>query len=163
MIGVISDTHDSLRAIKLAVDLFNSAEVELVVHAGDYIAPFTFREFRNLKARFLGVYGNNDGERYGLQKKYSKLGGELSDLLEFQFAGKKFVVYHGTVKPFLDALVESGSYDIVITGHTHKAQVAWRKKVLLLNPGEACGYLGGRKTVCLLDGGSLKAQIVDLE
>lgn len=163
MIGVISDTHDHLRAIRLAVDLFNSEGVELVVHAGDYVAPFTFKEFKELESKLWGVFGNNDGERAGLQRKYAALGAELSDFLEFEFHGKRFAVYHGTVEPFKKALVESGSYDIVITGHTHKAQIVRQNSVLIVNPGEACGYLTDRKTVCLLDAESLKARIVDLE
>jgi hypothetical protein len=163
MIGVVSDTHDSLQAIRLAVELFNSEDVELVVHAGDYVAPFTYREFKSLRSRMVGVFGNNDGERAGLQKKFSALGAELADFLEFQVAGVKIAVYHGTVKPFLDAMVESGRYRVVITGHTHEALVRQVDGVLLLNPGEACGYLTGVKTACLLEVDPLKARIVNLE
>lgn len=163
MIGVISDTHDHLRAIRLAVELFNSEGVELVVHAGDFVAPFTFKEFKNLEPKLWGVFGNNDGERMGLQRKYAASGAELSDFLKFEFGGKRFAVYHGTIEPFLETLVESRSYDIVITGHTHSPLVSHQNNVLVVNPGEACGYLTGKKTVCLLDVESLKARIVDLE
>jgi putative phosphoesterase len=37
MIGIISDTHDNLPAIKRAVDLFNEKNVDLVLHAGDFV------------------------------------------------------------------------------------------------------------------------------
>lgn len=163
MIGVVSDTHDNLRAIRLVVELFNSHGVELVVHAGDYVAPFTYKEFKNLEPKMVGVFGNNDGERVGLRRNFAGLGADLTDFLEFDFSGKKFAVYHGTIKPFLDSLMESGSYDVVITGHTHDAQVLQKNDVLVLNPGEACGYLSGKKTVCLLEVDSLKAKIIDLE
>lgn len=99
MIGVISDTHDNIEAIRLAVELFNSKRVELVVHAGDYVAPFTYAEFKGLNSKFLGVFGNNDGEKGGLRETYSKLGTDLSDFAEFEFAGRRIAVYHGTVKP----------------------------------------------------------------
>jgi hypothetical protein len=163
MIGIISDTHDSLDAIRQAVELFNSLKVKLVVHAGDYVAPFTYREFKKLNCRFLGVYGNNDGERLGLQEKYSKLGAALKEFLEFEFAGKRFAVYHGTLEALLNALVESNSYDVVIAGHSHKAEVARRGGVLFINPGEACGYLSGRKTVCILEAEQLEARLMELE
>ena len=39
-IGVISDTHDNLLMIKKAVEVFNRHGVGMVVHAGDFIAPF---------------------------------------------------------------------------------------------------------------------------
>lgn len=162
MIGVISDTHDSLDAIRQAVELFNSEKVELVVHAGDYVAPFTYSEFKKLNSKLLGVFGNNDGEKRGLRRKYSKLGAELSGFAEFEFAGRRIAVYHGTVKPVLDALVDSGKYDIVITGHSHKAEIAMKDGTLLLNPGEACGYLTGKKTVCILEVGKLQARLIGL-
>jgi hypothetical protein len=163
MIGVISDTHDRLDAIRQAVELFNSEKVELVVHAGDYVAPFTYLEFKKLNSKLLGVFGNNDGEKRGLREKYSKLGAELSDFTEFEFAGRRIAVYHGTVKPVLDALVDSGKYDIVITGHSHKVEIAMKDGTLLLNPGEACGYLTGKKTVCILEMEKLQARLIDLE
>jgi len=41
MIGIMSDSHDHMEAIRAAVEVFNQAGVKLVVHAGDLIAPFT--------------------------------------------------------------------------------------------------------------------------
>jgi len=35
-------------------------------------------------------------------------------------------------------------------------------KTLLVNPGEVCGYLSGRKTVALLDLEEMNAEIVEL-
>ncbi len=42
---------------------------------------------------------------------------------DFEFAGRRIAVYHGTIMQVLDALVKGGSYDIVITGHTREAEV----------------------------------------
>ncbi|MEM3615578.1 MAG: metallophosphoesterase family protein, partial [Candidatus Methanomethylicia archaeon] len=39
-IGIISDTHDRLQMIDEAVKRLNEENVEYVLHAGDYIAPF---------------------------------------------------------------------------------------------------------------------------
>jgi len=44
-LGVISDTHDNLDAIGKAVDEFNKRRVSLVLHAGDYVFPFTAKIF----------------------------------------------------------------------------------------------------------------------
>ena len=67
MIGIMSDSHDHMEAIKDAVKVFNSANVDLVIHAGDLIAPFTVNEFKNLQSPMEAIYGNNDGERRMLQ------------------------------------------------------------------------------------------------
>ena len=39
-IGVLSDSHDNVHMVAKAVELFNDEGVVLVVHAGDFIAPF---------------------------------------------------------------------------------------------------------------------------
>jgi putative phosphoesterase len=67
MIGIMSDSHDNLPAIREAVQFFNEAKVELVIHAGDMISPFVAKEIKNLNAEFKAVFGNNDGERDGLR------------------------------------------------------------------------------------------------
>ncbi|MFB0523130.1 MAG: metallophosphoesterase family protein, partial [Candidatus Bathyarchaeia archaeon] len=47
-IGVIADTHDRLPFIDRAVQKLNEEKVGLVLHAGDYIAPFVVSRFRPL-------------------------------------------------------------------------------------------------------------------
>jgi predicted phosphodiesterase len=37
-----------------------------------------------------------------------------------------------------------------------------RSKTLIVNPGEACGYLTGKSTVALLDTDKHKAEIIEL-
>jgi len=39
-VGIMSDSHDRLPYIKRAVDIFNRESVDLVLHAGDYVAHF---------------------------------------------------------------------------------------------------------------------------
>lgn len=155
MIGIISDTHDNLPAVEKAVEYLNSLELELVIHAGDYIAPFTAIELKKLNAKMVGVFGNNDGEKDGLRKHLP----ELTDFLEFEYGGKKFAVYHGTIESVVDSLVKSKNYDIVIRGHNHHPQIDEVEGVLLINPGELCGYSHGKRTLCLLDVDKMQAEI----
>jgi putative phosphoesterase len=149
MIGVMSDSHDNLDAIRKAVEFFNEAEVELVIHAGDLIAPFTAKEFKRLNCEFVAIYGNNDGERDNLKEAYKYLC-HLEDFKELKIQNRKIAVFHGTNDAIIDALVKSGNYDIVIRGHTHKQEII-EGKCMLINPGETCGYVSGKKTIVLLD------------
>lgn len=48
LIGIISDTHDNQDKTRKAIELFNSKGVEYVIHAGDYISPFTLKLFKEL-------------------------------------------------------------------------------------------------------------------
>jgi len=46
IIGLMSDSHDNLPKIKQAVEFFNKKKVKLVLHAGDFVAPFVVRELK---------------------------------------------------------------------------------------------------------------------
>lgn len=154
-IGIISDTHDNLEAVERAVEYLNSRDLEMVIHAGDYISPFTAIRLKRLNAEIVGVFGNNDGEKAGLLKELPM----LVELAEFEQGGKRFAVYHGTISTVVDALVKSKKYDIVITGHAHRPKIKNEDGVLLINPGEVCGYLEGKRTLCLLDLDTMHAEI----
>ena len=90
MIGILSDTHDNLTRVREAVRLFNDAGCDLVIHAGDFVAPFAAEELRNLRAPVKAVYGNCDGEKAGLAQVFQGLG-EIADApLRFSHAGLRF-------------------------------------------------------------------------
>ncbi len=156
----MSDSHDNLKAIRSALDVFNQANVELVIHAGDLISPFTAMEFEKLNAPLEAIFGNNDGERQGLRLAYEKLC-VLEDFKELKINGRKVAVIHGTNQALVDALQKSGNYDLIIRGHTHKTDVI-EGKTMVINPGETCGYLSGEKTVILLDTADLSWELVKL-
>ena len=160
MIGIMSDSHDHLEAIKMAVEVFNQAGVDLVVHAGDLIAPFTAPEFAKLQAPLEAIFGNNDGEKQGLRTAYSEIT-VLADFKEIKFNGRKIALIHGTEEPLVEALTRSGKYDLVIRGHTHRMEIT-EGPTMVINPGETCGYLSGEKTVILLDTADLSYQKVFL-
>ena len=160
MIGIMADTHDNLDSIRKAVQLFNKEEVELVIHAGDLIAPFTAGKFQKLNSKLVAIFGNNDGERDGLKKAYKEMC-LLEDFKELSVNDKSIAVIHGTNEAIVDALALSGKYDVVVRGHTHKLEVI-NGKTMIINPGEACGYLSGDETVVLFDPVFLSYEVVQL-
>lgn len=160
MIGIMADSHDHLKAIRKAVYLFNQVGVELVIHAGDLIAPFTAQEFMNLQPPFEAVFGNNDGERQGLRMAYENLC-TLEDFKEFKVSGRNIVVIHGKEQRVVDALAHSGNYDLVVRGHTHQNEII-DNKTLIINPGETCGYVSGEKTVVIFDPDDMSWEVVYL-
>ncbi len=159
IVGIMSDTHDNLPAIKLAVDFFNESGVDLVIHAGDFVAPFVAKELKKLRAPLRGVFGNNDGERKGL---YEALG-IYDEILEVEADGMKMAVTHGTDERIVRALARSRLYDVVIVGHTHRYEIREEGRTILVNPGEVCGYLTGVRSVALLDTRGREVRIVNLD
>lgn len=159
LLGVIADTHDNMNMLKKAVDLFNERDVELVLHAGDYVAPFTAREFSRLKCNLVGVFGNNDGEKLGLTNNFTSFGELYDGIHQLELNGKKIAITH--YPEIAETLADSGAYDIVIYGHTHRADIRGPKP-LVVNPGECGGWLEGKSTVAILDLAAMNAELVAL-
>ncbi|HDQ44407.1 MAG TPA: metallophosphoesterase [bacterium] len=154
-IGVMADSHDNLPAIGKAVSLFNDAGVGLVIHAGDLVAPFVAEPLRYLKADFIAVFGNNDGERFGL---HTVFGGRIHRPPHpFSFAERRILILHEPDN--LDALAISGKFDGIVYGHTHEPDVR-RRPVPVINPGECGGWVTGRRTVAVWDPDSGQVDII---
>ncbi|RLI26894.1 MAG: YfcE family phosphodiesterase [Candidatus Hecatellales archaeon] len=164
VLGLISDTHDNLEAIRRAVEVFNQRKVKLVLHAGDFNSPFTSTAFKGLEAKLIGVYGNVDGERSFLKQRYEEvLNAEIrGEFAEVEVEGRRIALLHGVIQPIVEALALSHRYHVVVRGHTHKPETLKLGEALIVNPGEACGYLTGRRTIGLLNLETLEVEIVEI-
>ena len=160
MIGIMSDSHDNLDAIRKAIKIFNNRDLDLVIHAGDLISPFTAFEFQKLDPELVAIYGNNDGEREGLKNAYKEIC-LLEDFKEISVEGWKFSIIHGTNSAIVDSLRKCGKYDVVVRGHTHELEIL-NGKTMVINPGEVCGYVSSKQTVVLLDTDDLSFEVVYL-
>ena len=157
-IGIISDSHDNITNIKKAVSIFNANEVGLVIHAGDYVAPFSIAPLDDLKCDYVGVFGNNDGEKNGLIKKSQ--GKIKPQPYIFEFQVKQIYVIHEPNN--LDALINSQNYDIIIYGHTHQYVIESHDKTMVINPGECCGWVTEKASIAIVELADMNARIVDL-
>ncbi len=165
LIGAISDTHDNLPNIEKAVKFFNDQKVNLVLHAGDYVAGFVIPKLKMLNCQLIGVFGNNDGDHELLKKRFSET---TNCKLHDRFAqitledGFKIALLHGHETELLESIIDSQYFDAVIHGHSHNLTSEQKGKTLSVNPGEACGYLTGKPTVAILDTQKRQAQIFEL-
>jgi putative phosphoesterase len=159
LIGVISDTHDNMNALKKAVDYFIERQISLVLHAGDFVAPFTAREFRRLNCKLIGVFGNNDGDKLLLTKRYSGFGELHEGIHQLELDGKMIVMTH--YPDIAQTLGSRGAYDVVICGHTHRPEIR-EGKPLMINPGECCGWLEGVSTIAVLDVELMRVELIKL-
>ena len=165
LIGLMADTHDRLPLVEKAVEALNERGVELVLHAGDFVAPFVIPRLAKLEARLVGVFGNNDGDKPLLLKRAAETGGkvELKGVFaEVVVGGRRIALTHGHEAELLNSLIACGGYDVVAHGHTHQAGTRREGRTLVVNPGEVCGYLYGRPTVAILDTEKLEVEFVEL-
>jgi len=159
LIGVMADSHDNVPKIEAAVSLFNQRQVQHVLHAGDFVAPFAIDPLRGLGCPVLSVFGNNDGERLGLAARIREIGEVHAYLATATLADRRIAVVH--YPELAEPLAESGAYDLVVYGHTHRVDQR-HDNGLLLNPGETGGWLTGSSTVALVELTTLQVQLHEL-
>jgi uncharacterized protein len=164
LVGAISDTHDNLPMVEKAVKTLNDNHVDLVLHAGDYVAGFVIPKFKALNCKLIGVFGNNDGDHELLKKRFSETSNcTIRDrFVSVQADGYRVALLHGDEMELLDALAASGYFNAIIHGHSHLKGIQTCGKTLLINPGEVCGYLTGKPTLALLDTAKNRAEIIKL-
>lgn len=160
-IGLIADTHDRLPAIRELVKQMQAAGAGMVLHAGDYCSPFSMRPFEDAHMSLAGVFGKNDGDRQGLvSRAQAAFGAELFESPHsFEMGGKRILLVHdiGDVhQRSLDA------HEIVIHGHTHQQEMKTRGDTLIINPGEACGWLYGTPSAAVIDLDSRHVEFLSL-
>lgn len=158
IIGIISDTHDNLPNVKAAVKIFNEYNTSLVIHCGDFVAPFTLVAFKHLKCPLIGVFGNCDGEIDYLLERAQELGFSIfhpPDTLNLN--DKNILITH---KPVPNDI----NFDIQLYGHTHKPEIIYSAKntkpYLIINPGEACGWLFNKPTIAILNLNTIRAELL---
>ena len=162
IVGLVADTHDNIHMIDRAVERLNEERVGLVLHAGDYVSPFTAKHFEPLDAPMIGVYGNNCAERETLGRVYAEAGAEIRGFFaEVEADGLRVALLHGHRKMDVERAY-GGGYDVMVRGHTHRASIDMEDGILVVNPGEVCGYLTGRCTLAFLDATRRTAWISEL-
>ncbi|MDE3052493.1 MAG: metallophosphoesterase [Gemmatimonadota bacterium] len=149
-VGVMSDSHDRVPAVAELLRQMAAGGVSMVLHAGDYCSPFVLKPFEDAQMTLAGVFGRNDGDPEGLSTRAGAgLGLELFESPHsFDVGGERILIVHdiGDVqKRSLEA------HSIVIHGATHQQEMKHRGDTLILNPGEACGWLFGTPQAAILD------------
>ncbi len=144
-IGIISDSHDDVDNVNRAIGIFEKEKVKAVIHAGDIISPPIIKEFKRLTddgVEFFGIFGNNDGERRGLENAFSYINGKLlGDEGKIEIDGLKFCIYHGQDLKKKEKIIASQKFDVFIYGHSHTKhhEIVQNKKreTIVLNPGSS--------------------------
>ncbi len=141
--AVMSDSHDNIWNLRKAIESISIGECDLIIHCGDFIAPFVFTELLRAERPVHCVFGNNDGDRYLLTKMAAESKGRITlhgMIGELNIKGFKVAFVHEDV--IAKALVATGKYDMVCFGHTHKHFRERIGNTVLLNPGEVMGKDG---------------------
>lgn len=187
-LGVLSDTHLPHRLPQLpasVVEVFTSAAVDLILHAGDVDDPRALKPLGQV-APVIAVRGNVHF------RDLSWGGAELPYHVELALCGRRLIVTHGHrqgVIGFWDNVAVALTHrlglltrerinrsiaqrlrryfpraDVVVFGHTHESFQMWIDRTFFFNPGAVSQDEGDMPSVGILTLGHdlLEAEIVPL-
>jgi putative phosphoesterase len=128
---LIADTHVPKRARDLPATVWDEvARADVVVHAGDWIAPELVDELAARSARLVGCWGNNDGP---------EVRSRLPERADVTLDGVRLTVVHETGAAGGREARMARLYpdtDVLVFGHSH---IPWDSTTAtglrLLNPG----------------------------
>ena len=125
-IAIVSDTHNNWANFKKAIRWIKKEKIQLILHCGDINSQETIDDAKKLfGGEIKFVKGNADWKI------------DLPEKLELEFNGKKIAFCH--FPDLAKKLAQSGDYNVVFYGHTHRP---WDEKVgecHMINPGEMAG------------------------
>jgi len=149
-IGVISDTHATSFDQLPDQILRTLAEVDLIIHTGDFVARDVLDGLKHL-GEVKAVAGNMDSE------ELKRILPEKEILI---IEGKRVGIIHGWGSPYgIDDRVGGmfDDVDIIVYGHSHYSQNEMKKGILFFNPGQAKNSFG-----ILTIGQEVSGEIVNL-
>ncbi len=136
-IAILADTHVN-KLEHLPKKMINALPtVDLIIHAGDFTDVQLLKELKEL-TEVKAVHGNMDS-------------GELKAVLPtkeiVETKNKRIGITHGSGAPWgieerVGKVFESDRIDIIVYGHSHRAQNKVINDILFFNPGKATDSFG---------------------
>jgi len=148
-IAVVSDTHNNMANFMKAIDWIKREDIQLILHCGDISSQETIDE----AIKYFGedikfVKGNADFNM------------DLPEKMEVEIGGRKIAFVHFPNEA--KKMAQSGKFNIVFYGHTHRA---WDEKIgncHMINPGELAGQFY-KPTFAVYDTATGKLELKILE
>lgn len=161
-VGLIADTHDRVPAVAELLRQMVAGGVGIVLHAGDFCSPFSLAPFHDAQLPAAGVFGRNDGDQEGLLAAASRVptGMELfQSPHSIEIDGHRLLLVHD-LSEVAHRSVEG--HEVVVHGCSHREEVRSRGQTMIINPGEACGWLHGAPSAAILDLDNKRVEILKL-
>jgi putative phosphoesterase len=161
-VGLMADSHDRVPAVAELLRQIQEAGVSMVLHAGDFVSPLVLKPFEERHVTLVGVFGRNDGDHQGLlSRAQAGLGLEIFESPHsFDVSGHQILVVHDLA----DVQKRSvKNHSIVVHGFAHQQSLKAAGDTVIVNPGEACGWLHGTPSAAILDLDTKKVEFLSLQ
>ena len=150
-IGVLSDSHENVTNLELALDAYRAEGITQVIHCGDMTTDKTARSLIG----FVVIYveGNMD---QGVPEIYRTLRDLNSHSVvlptyEGEIEGVSIGVTHGDNENELRRLIDSEKLRYVFHGHTHRRRDEIHGTTRIYNPGALGGLEFESRSYSILD------------
>ncbi|MFP4476099.1 MAG: YfcE family phosphodiesterase [Desulfatibacillaceae bacterium] len=162
LLAVMSDSHDNIWNLEKALAEAGDRGCSVIIHCGDFVAPFSLKQMADSGLPVYAVFGNNDGDRFLLTRTAAAATTpvHLFDPVGL-FADGAFNVAFTHHPEVGLGLASTGDYDAVFHGHTHLHYSQRINDTLLLNPGEIMGK-EGNPGFCVVDTGTGSFERVEI-
>jgi putative phosphoesterase len=159
-IAILSDTHGRYPTVEKALAILAERQVTHVIHCGDIDDADTVWLFHGLTVHF--VFGNCDVERVAIQQAIHGIGETLHRPFgQLEIEGVKIAFLHGDDERLMMQVEESGRFDFLFYGHTHRAREHRTGLTRVINPGAL--HRANPKSFLLLDLPSSETETVVVE
>jgi putative phosphoesterase len=156
-IALVSDSHNNARALDEAIREANGSGARALIHAGDLSDAVYIENLKRFNGRVIFVFGNNDLDRDEMVAR--------ADGSNIEIAGDVFDGHVGDCAVFAahyphlaEKAIASGSYDLIVHGHTHAKRMKNIRGCVVINPGEIEGARSGESTFALFDTRTMGAE-----
>jgi len=149
-IAVVADTHvDRLEQLPNKI-IDSLSTVDLIIHAGDFTDAQLLKDLKRLR-ELKAVHGNMDSRELKTMLP-------VKEIVEIE--NKRSAITHGSGSPWrieqrIRKMFESDRLDVIVYGHSHRAQNKVIDGILFFNPGKATDSFG----ILTVDGGA-KGEII---
>ena len=160
-LGVLSDSHDDLVNLEIALADYRRRGISQLIHCGDLISAATAR----LLAGFELIYvdGNMDRESAEIYRTLRELDPHNIALPTFEgeIAGVSIAVTHGDDPGELARVIRSGIHRFVFAGHTHRRRDETIGSTRVFNPGALGGLQFESRSYSVVDLASGETETIE--
>lgn len=163
LLGLLSDTHNSVSNLQKALQEFRQAGVQTILHCGDLTDLETALQLVEFKV--ICTFGNGDWNAFEIRRILLASNPQNFGGLIFQgeIDGVKIAATHGHLGDTVDQLAQSGEYAYVFHGHNHRRRDELIRITRVINPGALGGQKYEARSYAILDlqSGKLQFHILD--
>jgi hypothetical protein len=123
-ICILSDSHDHIPLLDAAVADAKAAGAQVVVHAGDLVAPSTLHCLEKYGLPVHVIHGNNTGDTHAL----TRLAHKPDSFVRYhgmdagiEIGGRTIFIVH--YPHYAYAMAATGDWDLVCCGHSHQVEI----------------------------------------